>query len=231
MSNIVAIIPARGGSKGIPRKNLLNLCGKPLVAWSILQARNARAISSVWVSSDDEETLAIAESLGANRIQRPAKISGDDATSESAWLHAIDTIEEQGIKIDQVVAIQATSPLRESTDLDEGIRKFNNHGFDSLFSATTIEDYFVWKVSETGIVTTVNHDFRNRKRRQEIEKQYLENGSFYIFRPEVIRRNNNRLGGKIGFTLMDRYKMYQIDNPEDVEICSALMIRFGLNRI
>lgn len=231
MSNIVAIIPARGGSKGIPRKNLLNLCGKPLVAWSILHARNARAISSVWVSSDDEETLAIAESLGANRIQRPARISGDDATSESAWLHAIDTIEERGIKIDQVVAIQATSPLRESTDLDEGIRMFNNHGLDSLFSATTIEDYFVWKVSESGIVTTVNHDFRNRKRRQEIEKQYLENGSFYIFRPEVIRRDNNRLGGKIGFTLMDRYKMYQIDNPEDVEICSALMIKFGLNRI
>lgn len=231
MSATVAIIPARGGSKGIPRKNLVDVCGKPLIAWSILQAKNARHIDSVWVTSDDDEILAVAESFGARPIRRPAEISGDQATSESAWLHALDVIEAQGVAIGLVVAMQATSPIRESLDLDGGLEMLREQGFDSLLSVAEVEDFFTWRIAENGGAESVNYDYRNRKRRQQIEKRYLENGSFYVFRPEQLRRENNRLGGLIGLFVMGRHKMFQIDNPEDIELCAAMMRGFGLDRI
>lgn len=230
MSATVAIIPARGGSKGIPRKNLVEVCGKPLIAWSVLQARHARHIDSVWVTSDDHEILAVAESFGARPIQRPAEISGDQATSESAWLHALDAIEAQGVSVGLVVAMQATSPIRESSDLDGGLQMLREQGFDSLLSVTEVEDFFTWRIADDGGAESINYDYRNRKRRQQIEKRYLENGSFYVFRPEQLRREINRLGGRIGLFVMGRHKMFQIDNPEDIELCAAVMRGFGMDR-
>lgn len=231
MSATVAIIPARGGSKGIPRKNLVDVCGKPLIAWSILHAKNARHVDSVWVTSDDDEILAVADSFGARPIRRPAEISSDQASSESAWLHALEAIETQGVAVDLVVAIQATSPIRESSDLDGGLQTLREQGYDSLLSVTEVEDFFTWRLAEEGGAESVNYDYRTRKRRQQIEKRYLENGSFYLFRPELLRREHNRLGGRIGLFVMGRHKMFQIDNPEDIELCAALMRGFGLDRI
>lgn len=230
MSSTVAIIPARGGSKGIPRKNVIDVAGKPLIAWSILQAAAAREIDSVWVTSDDDEILAVAESYGARPIRRPAEISGDRATSESAWLHALDVIEAQGVSVELVVAMQATSPLREASDLDGGIRQLREQGHDSLLSVAEVEDFFMWRLGADGNAESVNYDYRDRKRRQQIEKRYLENGSFYVFRPDQLRRDNNRLGGRIGLFTMARHKMFQIDNPEDVELCAAIIRGFGMDR-
>jgi N-acylneuraminate cytidylyltransferase len=230
VSATVAIIPARGGSKGIPRKNLVDVCGKPLIAWSILQAKSARHIDSVWVTSDDDEILAVSESFGARPIRRPAEISGDQATSESAWLHALDAIEAQGVPAGLVVAMQATSPIRESSDLDGGLDMLLGQGFDSLLSVAEVEDFFTWRIADDSGAESVNYDYRNRRRRQQIEKRYLENGSFYVFRPEQLRRENNRLGGRIGLFVMGRHKMFQIDNPEDIELCAAVMRGFGLDR-
>ena len=229
MSHTVAIIPARGGSKGVPRKNLVHVCGKPLIAWSILQAQLAHHIDTVWVTSDDDEILSVAESFGARPIRRPAEISSDQASSESAWLHAIDAIESQGVAIDLVVAMQATSPIREATDLDGGLQTLREQGYDSLLSVTEVEDFFTWRIGDDGGADPVNYDYRNRKRRQQIEKRYLENGSFYVFRPQQLRIENNRLGGRIGLFVMDRHKMFQIDNPEDIELCAAIMQGFGLD--
>jgi CMP-N,N'-diacetyllegionaminic acid synthase len=231
VSSTVAIIPARGGSKGIPRKNLVDVCGKPLIAWSILQARNARRIDSVWVTSDDDEILAVAESFGAKPIRRPAQISGDQASSELAWLHALDVIEGQGVIVDLVVAMQATSPIRESSDLDSGLQSLLEKNYDSLLSVAEVEDFFTWRICADGGAESVNYDFRNRKPRQQIEKRYLENGSFYVFHPHQFRRDNNRLGGRIGLFVMGRHKMFQIDNPEDIKLCAAVMRGFGLDRV
>jgi CMP-N,N'-diacetyllegionaminic acid synthase len=231
VSTTVAIIPARGGSKGIPRKNLVDICGKPLIAWSILQAREARQIDSVWVTSDDDEILAVAESYGAITIRRPAKISSDQASSESAWIHALDAIEGQGVSVDVVVAMQATSPIRESSDLDGGVLTLREQGYDSMLSVAEVEDFFTWRIDMNGGAQSVNYDYRKRKRRQQIEKRYLENGSFYAFRPEQLRRQNNRLGGRIGLFVMGRHKMFQIDSPEDIELCAAVMRGFGLDKI
>jgi CMP-N,N'-diacetyllegionaminic acid synthase len=229
MTSVAAIIPARGGSKGIPRKNLINVCGKPLLAWSIIQALDATEIDSVWVTSDDDEILEVAKFYGANPISRPLDISGDAASSESAWQHALEVIEGHGVSIDLVVAMQATSPIRESLDLDEGIRLLRGQNYDSLLSVAEVEDFFTWRIISDGSAQSVNYDYRNRKRRQQIEISYLENGSFYIFRPDLLRVNGNRLGGRIGLFPMKRYKMFQIDNPDDVRLCAAIMHGYGLD--
>lgn len=228
--SVVAIIPARGGSKGIPKKNLVDICGKPLLAWSIIQAQQAKEIDSVWVTSDDDEILAAATHFGANVIKRPLDISGDTATSESAWLHAINEIESLNGSIDLVVAMQATSPLREPSDLDEGLQLLREAKYDSLLSVTEVEDFFTWKIDKSNLAESINYDYRHRKRRQQIEKRYLENGSFYIFTPQQLRSENNRLGGRIGLYVMDRHKMFQIDNPEDILLCKAIMQGYQLDK-
>lgn len=228
--NIVSIIPARGGSQGIPQKNIIDFCGKPLIAWSILQAMAAKKVSSVWVTSDSDDILAVAEQYGANPIKRPDELSGPTASSESAWLHAVDYIEQEDMAIDIVMAMQATSPIREAEDLDNSITSFEAGIYDSMLSVNEIEDFFIWERQEHGGAKAVNYDYRDRKPRQKIEKRLLENGSFYLFKPELLKRHNNRLGGNIGFYELDRYKMFQIDNPQDLKLCAAIMRAYGLDK-
>ena len=231
MGKVVAIIPARSGSKGIVGKNLFPFCGKPLLSWSIRQALLSKGIDSVWVTSDGKEILDIAREYGANPIQRPPEISGDFASSESSWIHALEEIEKHGINVDWVVGMQATSPIREPYDIEQALGKIRKNDLDSLLSVVEVEDFFMWRLDQTGQAHSVNYDFRKRKPRQNIEKRYLENGSFYIFRPRILRETNNRLGGKIGVWVMQRHKMFQIDNPEDLQLCEKIMRGFRLDRI
>jgi N-acylneuraminate cytidylyltransferase len=228
MTDIVAIIPARGGSKGIPNKNIIDFCGKPLVAWTIEQCLSSKFISDVWVSSDNQEILNISKKYGARTIKRPDGISGDLASSESAWKHAIEVI-QGGANIDLVLAPQLTSPLREVKDIDCAIELFQKEKYDSLFSSCIAEDLFFWEKSEKGKLKSVNYDYHNRKRRQDMKEQVIENGSFYIFKPEIIKKYNNRFGGKIGHSKMEFWKMFEIDNLEDARMCRALMQEFLLN--
>lgn len=225
----VAVIPARAGSKGIPRKNLVPVCGVPLVAWSIRQALAARRIDSVWVSSDADEILDVAARAGAQAIRRPADLASDTASSEAAWLHALDSIEARGIRVERMVGMQATSPVREARDLDDALDQFEREHLDSLLSVTEIQDFFVWERADDGSFRPVNYDYRNRRPRQAIRPQYRENGSFYVFRPEVLRREGNRLGGRIGAFVMAAHKIFQIDSPEDIPLCEAVMRGFGLD--
>ena len=225
MSNVVAIIPARGGSKGIPNKNTIDFCGKPLIAWTIEQCLSSKHISEVWVSSDSQEILEVVKEYGAKTIKRPDDISGDFATSESAWLHAIEFIERDG-DIDFVLAPQITSPLREAQDIDNAIELFQSEKYDSMFSSSIAEDLFFWKEDKRHELQSVNYDYLNRQRRQDIQEQIIENGSFYIFKSEIIKKYNNRFGGKIGHSKMESWKMFEIDNLEDIRMCSALMREF-----
>jgi N-acylneuraminate cytidylyltransferase len=223
--NIVAIVLARGGSKGIPKKNIIDFCGRPLMAWTIENCIQGGA-TSVWVSSDSDEILEVGKNFGAQSIKRPDDIAGDFATSESAWLHAIDYIEAQtGQSIDWVLAPQVTSPLREASDVRRGIELATASACDSYFSCSMAEDLFFWE-NKNGQLDSVNYDWRNRKRRQDIPKQYIENGSFYLFKPEVLKQNNNRFGEKIGVVEMEFWKMFEIDSMDDLRMCSALMKEF-----
>jgi CMP-N,N'-diacetyllegionaminic acid synthase len=223
----IALIAARGGSKGIPGKNLMDLCGKPLLAWSVLQARGAEGVDEVAVSSDSPEILAVAERFGAVGVRRPEDIAGDTATSESAWLHALDEREKAVGRFDRVVALQATSPIRESADIDAACEQYEREQLDSLLTVCEVEDFFNWRMNSEGVGESINYDWRNRRRRQEIEKRYLENGSFYVFRPALLRETHNRLGGRIGLFVMDRHKMFQIDRREDVDLCRAILTGYG----
>ncbi|MDH2344332.1 MULTISPECIES: acylneuraminate cytidylyltransferase family protein [unclassified Bradyrhizobium] len=222
----LAVIAARGGSKGIPHKNLLDLCGKPLIAWTVEQARAARGVDVVAVSSDSDNILAAAEAAGAIGVRRPEDISGDLASSESAWLHALNATDERMGRFERIVALQATSPIRESSDIENALATFDREHLDSLLSVCEVEDYFNWRIGASG-PEPINYDYHNRRMRQQIEKRYLENGSFYVLTPSLLREQNNRLGGKIGFHLMERHKMFQIDRPEDVKLCAAIMRSYG----
>lgn len=227
--NIAAIILARGGSKGIPKKNLVPFCGQPLIYWSINQAVKARQIDTVWVSSDSDEILEFSKANGSRVIKRPAEHASDSASSESAWLHAIDFIEkEDDRKLNAIVGIQPTSVLREYDDFDKAISQFQEHNCDSMFSANLLEDYCVWRQTER-IYESVSYDYKNRKRRQAWSHQYLENGSFYIFKPEIIRDLQNRLGGKIDTYVMKKYQAFQIDDLEDLKFCETLMKAYLLS--
>lgn len=229
MEKSVAIILARGGSKGIPGKNVIDFCGKPLIVWTIEQLQASKGIESIWVSSDSENILTIGRTHGAQTILRPDNISGDYATSESAWLHALEVIENKIGSVMLVVAPQVTSPLREPIDFERGLQDFQDQQCDSMFSCSVVEDLLFWEKEQDGKLKSANYDYENRCRRQDISKQYIENGSFYIFKPEVLRRCNNRLGRKIGLTEMECWKMFEIDSVEDLRMCEALMGRFLLS--
>ncbi|KKL87138.1 hypothetical protein LCGC14_1937700 [marine sediment metagenome] len=228
MGDVVTIILARGGSKGIPGKNIVDFCGKPLIVWTIEQLQSSKGIDSIWVSSDSEDILTIGRNNGAQTICRPHNISGDSATSESGWLHALEIIENKVGKVDIAIAPQVTSPLREPADIERGLRDFQGQKCDSMFSCSVVEDLFFWEKGSDENIKSVNYDYKNRGRRQDISKQYIENGSFYLFKPEVLRQCNNRLGGKIGMTQMAFWKMFEIDSMEDLKMCEALMRAFLL---
>jgi CMP-N,N'-diacetyllegionaminic acid synthase len=222
----LAVIAARGGSKGIPNKNLIDLCGKPLIAWTVVQAGAARGVDVVAVSSDSDAILAAAEAAGAVGVRRPDAISGDLASSEEAWLHALDQLDGRRGPFRRIVALQATSPIREASDIDNALDAFEREKLDSLLSVCEVEDYFNWRVGANG-PEAINYDYHNRRMRQQIEKRYLENGSFYVLVPSLLREQKNRLGGRVGMHLMERHKMFQIDRPEDVKLCAAIMRSYG----
>ena len=226
--NIVAIILARGGSKGIPKKNIINFCGKPLINWSINQAQNSKYISSVWVSSDNKKILEIAKKQKAGTIKRPKKISTDKSSSEIGWIHAINEIEKNQ-KIDLVIGLQTTSPIRETKDLDEAIKKFKKNNADTMFSCTKLDDFFVWEKKKSKY-SSLNYDYKNRKRRQDIKNQYLENGSFYIFKPEIIKKTKNRLGGKIEVTVQEFWKSFEIDSIENLKFSEIIMKNYLIKK-
>ena len=178
MERIIAIIPARGGSKGIPGKNLIIINGFPLIYWTIQNALNSKYIDEVWVSSDSEEILSYSRSIGAKTITRPDKLSGDTASSESAWIDAICQIEKKTGLIDIVVGMQATSPVRNKNDLDNAIIQYKTEAPDSLFSGNILDDMYYWQHDNNNKLYSANYDYKNRKRRQDVRQKFLENGSF-----------------------------------------------------
>lgn len=227
MINTIAIIIARGGSKGIPNKNIMSFCGKPLIAWTIEQCISSKYISDIWVSSDNKRILEVAKKYHVKTINRPENISGDFSSSESAWLHAIDYIDSTN-KVDLIFAPQVTSPLREVKDINNAIKLFQSDNLDSMFSSSIAEDLFFWQRGSDLKLQSVNYDYLNRKRRQDMNEQFIENGSFYIFKPEILKKYNNRFGGKIGHFKMELWKLFEIDNMEDIRMCEALMKEFLL---
>ncbi len=220
--SVVAIIPARGGSKGIPRKNLAVVAGKPLIQHTIEQAKSASQIDKVYVSTDDEEIAKLSRACGARIIERPGEHASDIATSESALLHALEYIQkEERYLPDTVVFLQCTSPIRDSVDITNAIHEFRRVGADSLLSV--VESHrFLWRL-EAGKASPMNYNVNERPRRQDRMPEFMENGSLYIFSVNGFLISKVRLFGKIALYKMSPESAYEIDDYSDIAVVEALM--------
>lgn len=223
------IIPARAGSKGIKDKNILKICDEPLISWSIKQALSSKNVSNVYVSTDGDKIAEVAKRYGAKIIWRPEELALDTSSSEDALIHAVHEIEKNE-DFETLVFLQATSPIRRDYDIDNAIDSFYQGGYDSLFSMAVLDDYCLWK-KEKGELNSFSYDYKKRGRRQEREPLYLENGSIYIFKKNLLLSLKNRLGGRVGMYEMPFDCSYEIDNMDDVERCEYFMKSIGSQKL
>ena len=216
----IAIIPARGGSKGIPKKNIKKFLGKPLIEHSINYAKESKYIEKIILTTDNKEIMKIGENNNITVVNRPKEISGDRATTESAIKHVLSLFK---FSIDTtIVLLQPTSPLRPKKSLDKIIKIFNEQLYDSMLTLSPIHP-LTWKIDNKK--TKCMYDYLNRPRRQDFNEKdliYDENGSVYIFTNKIFIEKNNRLGGKIGHYIFREEYGKQIDTPLDFELLETI---------
>jgi CMP-N,N'-diacetyllegionaminic acid synthase len=210
----LAIIPARGGSKRLPRKNLLDLGGKPLIAWSIESALKSKYISKVIVSSDDEEILQISLNFGANIIKRPDELASDTATTFDTIEHTIKSLE----KYDYVVLLQPTSPLRSEKHIDEAIELLEEKDADAIISVCEVEHSPLWcnTLDENLNMSNFLCDEVLNKRSQDLEKYYRLNGAIYICKTDKLLENKGFFIKENIFAYVMR-RGYSIDIDEEID--------------
>ncbi len=222
--NCLAIIPARGGSKGIPRKNVRPLSGVPLIAHNIQQAHASRYVNRLVVSTDDPEIASIAQEYGAEVVWRPAEISGDEASSESALLHVLETLQErEGYQPEILVFLQCTSPLTLAEDIDGTVQALLDQDADSALAVIPFH-YFLWRPVD-GDAIGINHQKEVRPLRQEREPQYLETGAVYVMRVPGFLQSRHRFFGKTAMYEMPAERRLEIDDPVDFEVAEVLLRR------
>ncbi len=218
---IVAIIPARKGSKGIKDKNIKRLNQIPLVAYSITNAKRSNLIDKVFVTTDGEKIGNISKKFGAEVIKRPKNLCNDIIMPDYAVIHAIKYIEKQlKYDFDYVVFLQPTSPLRKKGELDTAIRKCIKNNVDTLFSSTDYKP-FIWRWKGNKL-SPVNFKPQNRQRRQ-INFEVNETGSFYIVKRESFLKRKNRFGKKIINFKSEFYNSLEIDTLEEFNHINGLL--------
>ncbi len=225
MSKYVAFVPVRCGSKSIPLKNIKEIAGKPLVYWVVDSANNSELIDKVYVSTDCEEIKRVVNRFNLDKvvvIDRSAETATDTASTELAMLEFADKYE-----FENIVLLQATSPLTSYNDIDNAIRIYETGGYDSLLSVVR-QKRFIWKEKDEEIIP-VNYDFNRRPRRQEFEGFLVENGAIYITNRTNLLKTGNRLNGRIGFYEMPEYTYYEVDEEYDWHIVEMLLRKYRCN--
>ncbi len=230
MSRILAIIPARAGSKGIKGKNMIDLAGRPLIGWTIEAAKNSKLIKHIMVSTNSREVVEYAnETWGVRSSWRPEELCTDEAPTELAIGHVLDGWEQNhpDLPIDIVVLMQATSPLRAPGDLDKAIQKLLDMRADRDSLVSVVEGHaFVYRrlYNMANGWECVNYPSNDRPRRQEMV-QVQGNGSFWVFTMDCWKKYKNRLGGKIEVWEMDKASSIQIDDQFDLDMVEHIMTK------
>lgn len=229
----VAFIPVRGGSKSIPLKNIKPISGKPLVYWTVKAACGCKYIDKVYVATDSDKIKETVESFKtgieaelfskAEVIGRSAESASDTASTEFAMLEFAN-----GYDFDNIVLVQATSPLLQAADLDRGFEAFASDGTDSVLSVVC-QKRFHWENNEKGYAYPTNYDVFHRPRRQEFDGYLVENGAFYISSKADLIKSQNRVSGNIKAVEMNEDTFLEIDEPSDWVIIEALMKKNGIS--
>lgn len=218
---VVALIPARGGSKSIPLKNIRPIAGRPLVYWVLDAAFSCKAIDEVFVATDHERIASTVRSYGqgVHVVGRSPVTATDDAPTESVLLEFAKTVDA-----DHICLIQATSPLLRASDLDAGFSLYFERGYDSVVSVVR-QHRFIWRMLPDGTAVPENYDPRRRPRRQEYDGFFVENGAFYITSKQALLASQCRLSGKIGMLEMSPETYVELDEPSDWPVVEQLLLQ------
>jgi N-acylneuraminate cytidylyltransferase len=225
---ILCVVPARGGSKGVPRKNLRVVGGKPLIVWTLEQALSGRPAMDVVVSTDDEEIADVARSAGALvPFLRPAELAHDTTPTEPVVRHAIAAARAADAAPDAVMLLQATSPVRLPGTVSRAVAQLEATGVDSLVGVVP-QAPFLWTPGSADAGPTAAYDITARPRRQDLTPatmRYRETGSLYLTRTWVYDELDNRIGGRIGLFVMDELEGIDVDTELDLEVADRTLTR------
>lgn len=213
---ILAIIPARGGSKGLPKKNIIDLAGKPLIAWTIDASLQSKYITKTVVSSDSDEILQIAKEYGADILKRPDEFATDTASSEMVVEHALESLNMQ---FDYVILLQPTSPSRDKNDIDDAFEKLFALNATALISVCEFDNKILkaFKENKNGYLESISNNKFPFMRRQDLPKTYISNGAIYIIKVDDFLKNNSFFTDKTISFVMGEVKSLDIDTNEDLD--------------
>jgi len=217
---IISVIPARGGSKRIPNKNIKLLAGKPLIVYSIEKSLSSKYIDRTIVSTDNKEIAKTAKEYGAEVIMRPRELAKDTSATESAMIHVVKELEKEGYRPDYVILLQPTSPLRKTDIIDEGVKLALKSNVDSVLSVCEIQHYYL-----SGHFEGEDYKLEYTKRpfSHEMPKKYRENGALFITKKDFLIKNKNRIGGKIKAVVMNEVDSIDIDEMSDFKLVEKIV--------
>jgi len=230
---VLAIIPARGGSKGVPNKNIKLLGGKPLIAYTIEDAKNAKGITQLILSSDNDKIIKIANDYGLEApFKRPVNLATDESPTILTVIHALNYFKEKGIEFEAVCLLQVTNPFRTSEFIDKAIEKFKNSKADSLISVLEVPHEFnphwVFEKNAKGNLEISTGESELISRRQDLPVSYYRDGSIYITKTEVILNQQSLYGKSIAYIEADKTTHVNIDTMEDWEKAVQMLVNLGL---
>tara|TARA_Y100000034_G_C6784727_1_gene350981 strand:- start:138 stop:821 length:684 start_codon:yes stop_codon:yes gene_type:complete len=219
---IIAIIPARGGSKRIPGKNIRLLAGKPLIAHTIEAAKQSKYLDRVLVSTDSEEIANVSKQYGAEVMMRPTEISGDHSTTEEAMIHLVNELKKQGYDADIIVLLQCTCPVRGTEDTDKGIKIMLDTNCDSVLSVTENQHYYLAGSVDKETLKYVP-DYDKRPMSHNMPSKYKENGAIYITKVDKLLEAKNRIVGDVRALIMDTVSSIDIDDESDFKMAERII--------
>lgn len=225
----LAVVPARGGSKGVPRKNIAPLLGKPLLAYTIEPALDAATLTDVVVSTEDEEIADVARRLGALvPFLRPPELATDEARSLPVVQHAVEEMERRtGTRYDVIVMLQPTTPLRTAADIDAGVRLLLETGADSVCTVVDVEGHHPFRMKrmlgDGRLINYIDQGFEDMRPRQELPPVYIRAGALYINRRAVVMEQGTLVGRDCRGVVVPAARAVNIDTPLDLLVAEHLL--------